>query len=120
MSPRSRERSLAALLRAAREEHELSLRDVEREIGVRSGHLSQIETGAIVKPELSLLWELAALYGLDFAELAELAHHKARDSSTRDRHRMTVALRAMRELTPAEQTEALRYMADLKSRRQGD
>jgi hypothetical protein len=32
---------------------------------------------------------------------------------------MTVALRAMQELTPAEQAEALRYMAELKARRDG-
>ena len=32
---------------------------------------------------------------------------------------MTVALRALRELTPDEQAEALRYIAELRRRREG-
>jgi transcriptional regulator with XRE-family HTH domain len=39
----------------------MSLREVERRTGVRSGHLSQIETNTIGKPEMAILWELAAL-----------------------------------------------------------
>jgi len=47
-----------------------------------------------------------------------LAGHLQRPTASgRQRQRMTVALRAMSELSPAEQTEALRYMAELKSRR---
>ena len=58
-------------------------------------------------------------------ELRELLLERAgyaRGDETREgrRHRMTVALRALVELTPEEQTEALRYMADLKARRSGD
>src|SRR5215207_2941206 len=96
----------------------LSLRDVERRTGLGNAHLSQIETDTIARPELAILWELAALYGLDFGRLAALAGHLQRPSASgRQRQRMTVALRAMSELSPAEQTEALRYMAELKSRR---
>ena len=96
----------------------LSLREVERRTGVKSGHLSQIETGTIAKPELSILWELAAAYGADFDQLAALAGYTGRgDTSARQRQRMTVALRAMRELSAAEQSEALRFMAALKARR---
>jgi HTH-type transcriptional regulator, competence development regulator len=110
--------TLAQTLSAARRRRGLSLRAVEREKGIRSGHLSQLETGRITKPEMAMLWELAAVYGLDFEELLALAGHAAGgDTSERARHRMTVALRAMRDLSPAEQTEALRFMAELKARR---
>ena len=119
--PPSRRRttpSLGGVLKAARAEAGLSLRDVERRTGVRSGHLSQIETDTIGKPEMAILWDLASLYGLDFAELLRLAGHTGGEAgSGRQRRRMTVALRAMGELSPSDQAEALRYMAELKARR---
>jgi transcriptional regulator with XRE-family HTH domain len=113
--------ALSVVLRDARVASGLSLRDVERRIGVRSGHLSQLETGNIAKPEMALLWELAALYEIDFEMLLECAGY-ARGDDTREgrRHRVTVALRALVELTPEEQTDALRYMADLRARRSVD
>ena len=112
--------TLGERLKLARMAAGLSLRDVEREVGVRSGHLSQMETGTIAKPELAILWDLASLYGIEFAPLLVLAGHgDARQPAARQRQRMTVALRAMQELTPAEQSEALRYMAELKTRRDG-
>jgi transcriptional regulator with XRE-family HTH domain len=113
-------RTLGDTLKAARNAAGLSLRDVERRTGVRSGHLSQIETNAIGRPEMAILWELAAVYDLDFSDLLRLAGYgDAETPSARQRQRITVALRAMSELSPAEQAEALRYMAELKGRRRG-
>jgi transcriptional regulator with XRE-family HTH domain len=112
--------SLGATLKAARTAAGLSLRDVERRTGVRSGHLSQIETNTIARPEMAILWELAATYGVDFGRLLTLAGYRGTDElSARQRQRMTVALRAMSELTPADQAAALRFMAELKARRDG-
>jgi transcriptional regulator with XRE-family HTH domain len=110
--------TLAQVLREARARSQLSLRDVEERTGIRSGHLSQIETGGIAKPEMALLWDVAALYGLDFGQLLSLAGYPDGGPGRQaDRHRMTVAMRAMGELTPDEQHEALRFMASLKARR---
>jgi HTH-type transcriptional regulator, competence development regulator len=115
--PRTPE-TLGSVLRAARTEQGLSLRAVERRTGLSNAHLSQIETDTIAKPEMSILWELAALYGLDFARLLALAGHAGEGgTSGAQRRRMTVALRAMSELSPGEQADALRYMAELKARR---
>jgi transcriptional regulator with XRE-family HTH domain len=111
--------TLGATLKQARIDAGLSLRDVERRTGVRSGHLSQIETGVIARPEPAILWSLAATYGVDFSRLSALAGHGGAEGSARQRRRMTVALRAMSELSPAEQAEALRFMAELKARRDG-
>jgi HTH-type transcriptional regulator, competence development regulator len=111
------EETLGAVLRAARGARGLSLRDVERRTGIRNAHLSQIETDTIAKPEMAILWELASLYDVDFARLLALAGHTGGETSGSRRHRMTVALRALGELSPAEQAEALRYMAELKARR---
>jgi transcriptional regulator with XRE-family HTH domain len=111
--------TLGTVVREARVGAGLSLREVERRTGIANGHLSQIETDTIGKPEMAILWDLAALYGLDFARLLALAGHVGRPTgSARQRRRTTVALRAMSELTPADQEEALRYMAELKARRE--
>lgn len=112
--------TLADTLRAARAQAGLSLRDVERRTGIRSAHLSQLETGTIVRPEMALLWELSLVYELDFGELLRLAGHTGPDTRGERRQRMTVALRALGDLTPDEQAEALQFMAELKRRRDRD
>ena len=61
--------ALGDILKKKRIDLGLSLRDVERETGIRNAHLSQIENHTISSPEMAMLWELAALYGLDYAEL---------------------------------------------------
>jgi transcriptional regulator with XRE-family HTH domain len=110
--------TLGATLKQARQAAGLSLRAVERRTGVKSGHLSQIETNTIARPELSILWTLAATYGVDFGRLSALAGYGGdEDASARQRQRTTVALRAMRELSAADQSEVLRFMAELKARR---
>ena len=120
--PRAAEsRSLGAVLRAARQRHGLSLRDVERRTGIRNAHLSQLETGGIVRPEMALLWDLASVYELDFSLLLRLAGHTGGpDTAGERRQRMTVALRALGELEPEDQAAALEYIAELKRRRAGD
>lgn len=110
--------ALGDILKRKRIELGLSLRDVERETSIRNAHLSQIENHTISRPEMAMLWELAALYGLDYAELLAAAGMPggADETSGRQRRRMSVAMRAMGELTPAQQDEALRYMAELRAR----
>jgi transcriptional regulator with XRE-family HTH domain len=111
------DQSLAHVLAEARHALGLSLREVERRTGIRNAHLSQIETGTIARPEMALLWELSIAYGLDFARLLSLAGYEAAGETAADRGRMTVALRALGQLTPAEQAEALEVMAELRRRR---
>jgi HTH-type transcriptional regulator, competence development regulator len=109
--------ALGDILKAKRLELGLSLRDVERETGIRNAHLSQIENHTISKPEMAMLWELAALYRLDYAQLLAAAGLPggADETSGRQRRRMSVAMRAMGELTPAQQDQALAYMAELRA-----
>ena len=119
MMPGVPRQTLGSTLKRARAQHRLSLRDVERATGVKSGHLSQIETGTITKPDMAILWDLAALYELRFPDLLRLAGHSAGpESSDRSRQRTTVALRALQGLSPAEHAEALAYIAELKARRE--
>jgi transcriptional regulator with XRE-family HTH domain len=102
---------LAGVLRGARRARAMTLRDVERATGIGNAHLSQLETGKIRKPDLSLLWELARLYELEFEELIRLAGHRAGDSS------ITVAMRALGDLTADEREDVIAYMARLRRRR---
>lgn len=114
-------KTLGQVLKEEREKRRLSLREVEGRTGIRNAHLSQIENGTIVQPEMAMLWELASLYGLDYTRLLRLAGYaKGPETSGRQRQRTTVALRALGELSPRDQAEALRYMAELRSRRSGE
>jgi len=63
-------RNVGALLRRARQQHGLSLRDVERRTERTNAYLSQIERGVIRRPDPVVLLQLAELYNLDFALLA--------------------------------------------------
>jgi transcriptional regulator with XRE-family HTH domain len=109
---------LGSTLKEARTRKALSLRDVERRTGIKSGHLSQIETGVIGKPDMAILWELAMLYDIPFTDLIRLAGHGSGVAGAdRARQRTTVALRALDGLSPGEHAEALAFIAELKARR---
>jgi transcriptional regulator with XRE-family HTH domain len=106
---------LGTVLAEARQKAGLSLRAVERQTGIHNAHLSQIERGVIERPEPSLLFDLASLYGLDYRMLLELSGHVVpRQPGTRDRGIASAAMRAVGELTPHQQAEALQYMARLR------
>jgi len=107
--------TLGSVLREVRQARGMSLRDVERRTGIGNAHLSQLETGTIARPEPALIWDLAVLYDLDFTELLELAGHGQGPHAAGER--MTVAVRALGELTAQEQSEVLQFMAELKRRR---
>lgn len=111
--------TLGSVLKSARTSRGLSLRAVEGRTAIKSGHLSQIETGAIARPDLAILWDLAELYELDFDRLLGLAGvGSPAEPSGLARQRMTVALRALRELGPEEQEDVLSYIAALRARRE--
>ena len=67
--------TLAAQLTEARKQRGWTLREAEKRTGVSNAHLSQIETGAILRPSLDTLVPLAAVYGLPLDELAEASGH---------------------------------------------
>lgn len=95
-----------------------SLREVERRTGIHNAHLSQIEKGTIERPDAHVLWLLASVYELDPQELLRLAGHIQRAGSQSVSHReLSAALRALGDLTTREQREVLRFMAEVRRRR---
>ncbi len=111
-------KKLGDVLKDARKEFGLSLREVERETEISNAHLSQVESGKIEKPDMALLYTLATLYHLDYRELLSLAGYGvAEGGSGRERKRMSVAMRAMGELSAKEQNEVLGFMSEVRKRR---
>src|SRR6185312_10145300 len=106
-------KALGEVLREARNKHGRTLRDVEEKTGVHNAHLSQIESGSIEKPAPNILFTLAALYELDYQRLLRLAGHMSGSGKQAQRSLQGAALRAMEELTPKEQKEAIDFMRDL-------
>jgi transcriptional regulator with XRE-family HTH domain len=109
-------KTLGEVLKGARMEKEMTLREVERETEISNAHLSQVENGTIAQPEMSLLYVLATLYELDYRQLLQLAGHASADQegSGRERQRMSVAMRAMGELSAKEQNDVLAFMSELR------
>jgi transcriptional regulator with XRE-family HTH domain len=66
---------LGPRLKSARKERKWTLREAERRSGVPNAHISQVETGAIRRPGLTVLIRLGAAYDLPLAELLSLAGH---------------------------------------------
>lgn len=62
-------------LAEARRQRGWTLREAERRTGVANAHLSQLESGTILRPTLDTLVPLAAVYGLPLDELAAVAGH---------------------------------------------
>lgn len=75
MGDREREshsEQLGSVLRAARLEKGLSLRQVESDTGISNGYLSQLETGRAVQPSPHVLRKLADLYGISYGSLMKV------------------------------------------------
>ena len=66
-----RTRAFARWLRQLREARQLEGRAVSRMIGASKNYISALEAGKIADPSFPLLMRLAALYGVDPAEMVE-------------------------------------------------
>jgi transcriptional regulator with XRE-family HTH domain len=117
------EEPLGKYLRKSRQASGLSLRAVEEatDRAVTNGYLSQIESGQVARPSPNILFSLASVYGIDYADLLLKAGHRVPRASV-PRARGTVAglpLRALQDLTDSERSELLDYIAYLRSKRRG-
>jgi len=74
-------KTLGEFLREARIRMGMSLREVENKSGVSNAYISLIESGKRKDPHPKILKSLAAVYGLDIAELMKIAGYLKIDSS---------------------------------------
>ena len=110
--------TLAKTLRDRREELRLSLREVERRTGISNAHLSQIETGKIERPEVSLLFQLANVYDLDLVQLMQLGGHLVAGGAASERALTAAALRAVGNLPVHQKAEALNFIRRLAHKKE--
>lgn len=119
--PASRNQMLGDFLKAAREAARLTLREVEEKTGghIKNGYLSQIENRLISRPSPNILWELAELYGLGYAELLKRAGHRVPEQSVAawDQTIAGLPLSAFRDLDEDDRRELLEYLAFLRQRK---
>lgn len=110
---------LGPFLKRARNSLGISLREVEARTEVTNGYLSQIENQLIAKPSPNVLFELAELYGIDYADLLNRAGHRVPVSSTKQTSDSLngIPLRALEDLSASERKDLMDYLTYLKSKR---
>lgn len=116
--------ALGTYLKATRSALGLTLRGVEERTGkaVTNGYLSQIEGGTIAKPSPNVLYHLAQVYDLDYADLLTRAGHRVPESTATVQRGVLAGfpMHAVEDLTEGERAELLDYIAFLRSRRPSD
>jgi transcriptional regulator with XRE-family HTH domain len=107
--------TLGTFLRAAREKHSLSLRAVEKKVGISNAYLSQIESGKINQPSPNILFKLATFFELSYNDLLQLADYPTKDDIEEEVGTSFVA--RLGPVTENEQDALLEYLEFLRSRR---
>lgn len=112
---------LGSYLKAARQSLGLSLRAVEERTqkAVTNGYLSQIESAPAAKPSPNVLYHLAEVYGLDYGDLLVRAGHRVPNSAETAQKGVVAGfpLDAIGDLTEAERSDLLSYIAYIRSKR---
>lgn len=111
-------RTVGAFLRDLRESKGESLRDVEADSGVSSGHLSLIETGRVRNPSPTILQKLAKHFGVSSEDLLVLAGYlKPKDPKARSEALHGVALAAMKDLSEEDVAQIAELVGIMRKRR---
>ena len=108
-------KSFGAELQRIRNFRKLSLREVEKAIGISNPYLSQLENDKIKKPSPHYLYKLSSLYNVDYQLLMKYAGYA--DTKTEDSGPKTLAGAALfstSELTPKEEEELMDYLGYLR------
>jgi transcriptional regulator with XRE-family HTH domain len=109
------EKSLGQTLQAARDAKKLSLRGVEKAVGVSNAYLSQLESGKIKQPSPSVLHKLAELYEISYSDVMRLAGYPVPDQSTEE-HNLSNFESRIGSVTTEEETALIEYLEFLRSR----
>lgn len=109
--------SVGRVLHHARKCRQLSLRDVEREIGRSNAYLSQIERGVIRRPDPAVLLQLSDLYHLDFMALATwagwLEGAETQENDPAGASLDSTLIRSILNLRAAQQAQVLGFVNEL-------
>jgi transcriptional regulator with XRE-family HTH domain len=105
--------SVGETLRRARQHRGWSLREVERRTGRPNAYLSQIERGVIRRPDPTVIWELAQLYGLNFDLLAQWSDLATQDSDDPNNDLSGKIIRLVLNLSHAQRVRALAVLEEM-------
>lgn len=104
---------LGTYLRACREKSTLSLRDVEKAIGISNAYLSQLESGRIKQPSPTILHQLSQLFSISYAEVMQLAGYPVPDNARLPEYRLD----AFGPLSQEEQEALEDYLLFIRSKK---
>lgn len=109
---------LGFFLQSAREQKQLSLRAVQKAIGVSNAYLSQIESGKIKQPSPTILHKLSELYEVSYEEITKLAGYPVPNSNSKDNNldKGSTLLSKLGPISDEEEEAILEYVSFLRSR----
>jgi len=117
---RAQPNSLGTLIKKARQDVSMSLRDVEEATSkeVSNGYLSQLESGKINKPSPHVLYTLSTVLSVDYETLMQRAGYILPNAPRKDgaKHGRAATF-AIDNLTSDEETELLEYLTFLRSKK---
>lgn len=119
--PAQAPQSLGQLLKQAREIIGLSVRAAAAQAGISGAYISQLEAESIKEPSPHVLYKLAQVYNLSYAELMRAAGYVVpgrEENSTQpgSASPLDIALRSASPLTPSEREALAEYLAWYRSR----
>ena len=101
-------------LKMGRQKKFMTLRTVEERTGISNAYLSQLENGRISKPSPKVLHKLAAVYGISYSRLMDLAGYPLESDELLIKQR---ASSHFRDITADEEEKLLEYLEFLRNRR---
>ena len=107
--------ALATMLRDARSQHGLTLREVEAKTGVSNAYLSQLEGAKIKQPSPQMLHKLCELYGCSYSAALEFAGYPVPKQQKRATNSRFLA--RLGKTNPDEESALLEYLQFLRSRK---
>lgn len=109
------ENPLGKYLQSVRENKQLSLRAVEKAVGISNAYLSQLESGKIKQPSPSILHKLTELYEISYSEIMKLAGYPVLEEAPNNTAQTSFASR-IGPVSPDEETALVEYLNFLRSR----
>lgn len=107
------------ILKELRSSKGLSLRKVEKKIGISNAYLSQLENGKISQPSPHILHKLSEVYNTSYNGLMKLAGYiKSEEGEKVKENTMAdIAFSAIEDLTLEEKEAVIDYIKFLRSKR---